>query len=220
LVFFTRLNGPQHLIAKGIKRGTKNKFSTGIDLLEHGQIIFVAKSDNHQRLGTMTEWQQTNAYLGLRHDIQRWYCGQYTAEITAAMTEVGDPHPELFDAMADLLNSLCSSQHPLPLLVGYQCVLLTEIGLWPDLTRCVVCDRPAPPDRSAYYAPHQGGLICSNCHSSIADKRKISATTLTALRQRDFNNNSANDAFDILNYTISHIINRTPALAKFIGADK
>ena len=33
LVFFTREHGPQRLIAKGIKRGTKQRFATGIDLL-------------------------------------------------------------------------------------------------------------------------------------------------------------------------------------------
>ncbi|UCD28559.1 MAG: DNA repair protein RecO, partial [Planctomycetota bacterium] len=218
LVLFTRLHGSQHLIAKGVKRGTKNKFSTGIDLLEHGQLVFLAKSDTHQGLGTLTECQQTNAYLGLRCNMQRWYCGQYAAEITAAMTEVGDPHPDVFDALADLLGSLCTSEHALPLLVEYQCALLAEAGLWPDLTRCVNCDRTAPQGRSAYYVAHQGGLICSNCQGSLADKRRISAATLSALRQRDFNNASVSDAFNILDYTISIAMNRQPALTKFIRA--
>ncbi|MHC4443159.1 MAG: DNA repair protein RecO [Planctomycetota bacterium] len=220
LVFFTRLHGPQHLIAKGIKRGTKNKFSTGIDLLEQGRLVFLAKTESRQGLGTLTEWHQTNAYLGLRQNIQRWYCGQYAAEITAALTEVGDPHPVLFDDLTQLLDSLCTSEIPLPLLIVYQCALLTEVGLWPDLTRCVICDRTAPQGRSAYYAAHQGGLICSNCQSSLTDKRKISAPTLNALRQRNFNNKSAGDAFDVLNHTISNIINRPPALAKFIRTGK
>jgi len=220
LVFFTRGHGPQHLIAKGIKRGTKTKFSAGIDLLEHGNLVFLTKSDTHQGLGTLTEWQQIQAFMGLRNNMKCWYGGQYAAEITAAMTEIGDAHPELFDALVRLLDSLCNCEDPLQLLAEYQSALLSEVGLWPDLTRCVMCDQSAPPNRSAYYVAHQGGLVCSNCTVTPADKRKISAGTLNALRQRSFIGKSAGEAFDILDYTISNNTNRPSALAKFIKAGK
>ena len=41
LVFLTREHGLQRLIAKGIKRSTKKKYATGIDLLERGRLVFL-----------------------------------------------------------------------------------------------------------------------------------------------------------------------------------
>ena len=76
LVFLTREHGCRRLIAKGIKRGTRQRFATGIDLLERGQIMFISKSQSDASLGTLTEWRQLDAYMGLRGDLRRLYSGQ------------------------------------------------------------------------------------------------------------------------------------------------
>jgi len=217
LLFLTRDHGTQRLIAKGIRRGTKKGFATGIDLLERGQVVFIRKLGGEGRLGTLIEWRQTSAYLGLRENLQRLYTAEYAVEVTAAMVEDGDPHPELFNALAECLEALSSSDHPAVLLVEYQCALLTSVGLWPDLSRCVACDRPAPPGRGAYFSAHQGGLICRDCEGGLPEKRKVTAATLTALRQREWTNETVRLAFELLNYTISHVIGRAPLLAKFVG---
>lgn len=182
LLFLTRAHGPRRLIAKGVKRGTKNRFAPAIDLLERGWVVFLGRPQGEPRLGTLTEWRQTDPFLGLREDLNRLYAAQYAAEATAAMTEDADPHPELFDALVRLLGHLCACEDPRPLLAGYQRSLLRAAGLWPDLTRCVQCDRPAPLGRAGYFAPHQGGLFCRQCAPAIAEKRLVPAAVLDALR--------------------------------------
>ena len=144
LVFFTREHGRKRLIAKGIKRSTKKKFAVGIDLLERGRAVFTTGRSNHQGLGTLAEWRQTDVHLGLRNNLQRLYAAQYASEITTAMTEDEDPHPQLYDALAELLEKLSDGSEPLPAVIDYQCALLHAAGFWPDLNRCVVCDRIAP----------------------------------------------------------------------------
>ncbi|NLE59435.1 MAG: DNA repair protein RecO [Planctomycetes bacterium] len=218
LVFLTREHGCRRLIAKGIKRGTKKHFATGIDLLERGQVMFVAKSQSDASLGTLTEWRQLDAYLGLRTDLRRLYGGQYAAEITTAMVEEADPDTILFDALRDLLGGLAFGAETLPLLVGYQCALLRSAGLWPDLSRCIVCGKTAPAGRAGFFAVHQGGLACRECESGIIEKRKVSGTTLDALRDANLTPETTRDAFELLNYAISHIIGRQPALARCVLA--
>lgn len=216
LVFLTRENGCRRLIAKGIKRSTKKQFAAGIDLLERGQVMFVSRSQSDTSLGTMTEWRQLDAYIGLRSDLQRLYSAQYAAEITGAMVEESDPNAGLYDALRDLLGSLTCGIAPLLLLVQYQCALLRSAGVWPDLGRCVMCDKPAPPGRAGYFAVHQGGLVCRDCEPGVVEKRKVLGTTLDALREARLTPESAQDAFDLLNYVISHIIGRQPTLARYI----
>lgn len=216
LVFFAREHGRQRLIAKGIKRGTKKKFAVGIDLLERGGLMFLPCQRKAQGLGTLIEWRQTEAYLGLRGDLRRLYAGQYAAEITAAMTEDGDPHPPLFDALAGVLSTLQSADAPELPLIGYQRTLLREAGLWPDLTRCVICNRPAPEQRAGYYSAHQGGLVCRRCLPRVPENRLVPAAVLTALRENQYPAPLAREAFNLLDYTIAQTIGRPTTMSKFV----
>jgi DNA repair protein RecO (recombination protein O) len=245
LAVFTHQYGLQRLIAKGVKRGTRKRFAVGIDLLERGVVAFLARTHPEGTLGTLTEWRQLEPYLGLRTDLVRWYAAQYAAEVTAAMLEDADPHPLLFEALAGLLTALSgagavgergsapspalplsrspasvpsAAEHPLPLLCTYQQALLAEAGLWPDLTRCVMCDRPAPPGRAAWYSAHQGGLVCRNCEGALLEKRKVASATVTALREGRFSGDTAAGVFEVLDYTISHLIGRQPALSQLMKA--
>lgn len=216
LLFLTRRHGARRLIAKGIKRGTKSRFAVGIDLLERGQIVFIAKSQADASLGVLTEWRQLDAHMGLRGDLRRLYGGQYAAEVTASMVEEADPDVELYDALCDLLSGLACGAEPFVLLVGYQCALLKSAGVWPELTRCVGCGKVAPPGKAGYFVPYQGGLLCRDCEPGAVEKRKVSGTVLDGLREARLTAATARDAFDLLNYAISHAIGRQPALAKYL----
>src|SRR5690606_15014015 len=89
LAFFTREHGLQRLIAKGIKRGTKKRFATGIDLLERGSVVYWRSAGSERGLSTLSEWRQQDLYLGLRSSLRHWYAAQYAAESTAGVLEEG-----------------------------------------------------------------------------------------------------------------------------------
>jgi len=132
------------------------------------------------------------------------------------MVEEADPHPELCDALVGFLKALVSGGEPLGLLADYQATLLASTGLWPDLTRCLLCNRPAPPGRAGYFSATQGGLICRDCINRVAEKCKVSGLVLDALRRRAFSLESAPGAFELLDYTIAHMLGRRPGLSRFI----
>lgn len=217
LLVLTREHGPRRLIAKGVKRSTSKKFAVGIDLLERGHVVFIPKLSGEAGLATLSEWWQGEAHLGLRSRLASWYAAQYAAEITAAMTEEGDPHPEVFDALAGVLESLGAGEASvLSDLVRYQCALVMAAGLWPDLTRCVMCDRAAPPGRAGYYAAVQGGLVCRACMPRATSPRLVKAAVLAALRDLDITADIAEAAFNLLNETIATAIGRQPLAARHI----
>ncbi len=228
LACLTREHGPRRFIAKGIKRSTKQgRPSATIDLLERGTAVFLVKAHAEDSLALLTEWQQADAYLGLRTHLPAWYAAQYAAEITSAMTEEADPHAEVFDALAGLLHALASGSEVLPAIVGYQCGLILSTGFWPDLSRCMVCNRPAPPGRAGYYAPVQGGLVCRQCEPQVSVRHYVKADTLQALRTREFDGggaeaarsdrpNATSAAFHLLDQTIGTAVGRVMALAKMV----
>lgn len=214
LAMLTRDHGQQRLIGKGLKRSTKKQVAVGIDLLERGEVVFLPAIRSEAGLGTLTEWRQTQPFLGLRVTLPRWYAAQYAAEITAAMTEQGDPHPGLFEAIEQLLTTLCTSEEVAGPLVAFQRILLEQAGLWPDLTRCVTCDLPAPEGRAAFYSAQQGGLVCRICQPKTQETRKIGAAVLAALREDHCDAETLPAVLDLLDYTIAHVIGRPTSLRK------
>jgi DNA repair protein RecO (recombination protein O) len=211
LAFLTREHGQRRLIAKGIKRGTKKKFAAGIDLLEQGSVVFWHRPQSESGLGTLTEWRQTEIFAGLRASLDRWYAAHYMAEITSAMTQENDPHPPLYDALSMHLSAVAGGEPILPRLTVYQRAVLETAGLWPDLTRCVICNRPAPAGRAAYFSAQQGGLVCRECTAPLVEKRLVSGPVLTDLREGGAA--QAIEAFRMLDYVIAHAIGRRVALA-------
>lgn len=216
LLFLTREHGTRRLLAKGIKRSTKKKPAAGIDLLEHGLLEFSVRPGSEGSLGMLMEWQQVNIYLGLRAGLERLYSAQYAAEVTAGMVEEADPHPDVFDALVALLEGLVSGGAALPLLTRYLATLLTGVGLWPDLTRCMLCDKPAPSGLAGFFSAQQGGLICRACVNRVPEKRKVNASILDALRKGEFDATTAPGAFEFLDYTLTHILARRPELSRFV----
>lgn len=212
LVFFTRDHGLQRLLGKGLKRGTKTRFATGIDLLEQGKLLFATAARSEGGLGQLREWRQVNAHLALRANLNRWYAAQYAAEITAGMCEEADAHPGVFDALVRLYEALAAGAPVDVELTGYQRMLLESAGIWPELSRCIACDRPAPPGRAALFAVHQGGVICRQCAVTEPNTRHISAGTLTALREGRADPACAAGIIEMLDYVLSQALGRPTSL--------
>jgi DNA repair protein RecO (recombination protein O) len=215
LAFFTREHGKQRLIAKGIKRGTKTRFVTGIDLLERGKIVFSRRERGDRTLGTLTEWQQEDVFAGLRHDLRWMYAGQYAAEAIDIATEESDPTPRLYDATVALLEEL--PRQGAPALVTFQRVLLTEIGLMPDLTRCVACGRLWSGKSRPFFSAGAGGLICHDCEGPLVEKRRVEPRILLALTVGQIADDTAADAFDLLDYHLTESLGRRLRMSQHVG---
>jgi len=179
LVVFARETGQQRLIAKGVKRGTKSKAATGIDLLELGHVVYSRRAESEAQLGTLTEWRQEDVHPAIRRDLTAWYAAQYAADRTAQATQEGDPHVELFDALQHLLASEAWSR-PLTALVWYLSVLLREVGLTPQFDRCVGCGAERSSVACVYFSARQGGLLCRDCEPAFVEKRRVEPATIEA----------------------------------------
>jgi DNA repair protein RecO (recombination protein O) len=216
LVFFTLEHGKQRLIAKGIKRGTKARFATGIDLLEYGQVVFSRREEAGGGLGTLTEWRQEDVFSSLRTDLRWIYAAQYAAEAVDQSTEENDAASRLFLALVGLLREL--PKVGLPALVRFQRVLLEEIGLMPDLTRCVVCGRPWPGKTAPLFSARQGGLVCRDCEGPVVEKRRIKVATAFAVATGEVNEATAPEAFDLLDYHLTESLGRQLRVSHHVHA--
>ena len=220
LAVLTHEHGQQRLIAKGIKRSTKKRTAVGIDLLERGRLVYSRRPGREDSLGTLTEWRQQDTFPALRRDLRRWYAAQYAAEVTAALTEIGDPHPNLFVALDACMGGL-SAGDPVGVLCGYLWTALREVGLRPGLDRCVACENPIDRDDVLYFSARQGGILCRDCEPSAVEKRRIDPaaahalvrTAACAASPAAIEGDIAYAAFDLLDYQITETLSRPPRLS-------
>lgn len=214
IAVFTHDHGQQRLIAKGIKRGTKTRVAVGVDLLELGSVVFSAHPGKEQSLSVMTEWRQSESFPHLRSDLARLYAAQYAAEVCSQLTETGDPHPLLFDAVVQLYREL-STGLPLGSLVPFLLTFLREIGLKPEFDRCVSCGRPMEEfPRDAYFSSQQGGAVCRDCEPAIVEKRRVPVSTMKLLvGERIDRSEDLATAFDVLDYHLRETMSRPARLS-------
>lgn len=215
LVFFGREFGKIRAIGKGLKRGTRNRFAAGIDLLEIGRLVVTSRQVPCDTLATLVEWKQVRLLSGLRERLPRIYAAEYVGEITSHLTEDWDPHPDLFDAMVAVLADLAIAQDVLPPLVSYLLRMLAAIGAIPQFGACVLCGRPAD---LTHFSSFEGGVVCKHCEPVQIEKREISNATLDVLQGHP-NQNSMEGAFDVLDYHVAHLMGRQPALSAKIVPD-
>lgn len=206
---FTAGDGLVRLIAKGVKRTTKTRVAVGLDLLEFGNVEFVAARGD-AGLGTLTGWVQRDAFAAIRAEMPRLYGGLYAAELLHALTQEHDPHPELFDATLALLRRLAgTSDEPDPMppaaaIVRFQADLLTSIGFAPNLRQCVSCGRARVRASPAFFSSSAGGLVCKDCAPRQREKHEIAATLVDGPK----GSTTAGQWFGLLDYHLTCIAGR------------
>lgn len=170
LLLFARQSGIQRVIAKGAHRRTKagsSKFDGGADLLDVGQAVFTQKLEKD--LGLLTEWSLREGHLRLRRDLRGMYLGLYAAELVSHLFEEHDPHPEVFDRLAQTLGELGGPRGEESFL-AFELDLLRESGYVPELEACVHCGLVTGGRTAGFFSPGRGGIICLNCEGKIPDR--------------------------------------------------
>jgi len=224
VTLFTANVGRVRLIAKGSRRGTRQRFAAGLDLLEYGEASYMLPR-GEAGLGTLTEWVQCDAFTALRGDMLRQYGGLYAGELVNALTEPHDPHPDLFEALLTLLQELAGERNATPAkvtgppgpaaaLVRFQAALLRAIGYAPLLQHCVGCGRPRVRGSRAYFSSTAGGLICRDCEMNYVEKRRIPAAMLDAAPDAQ----RPADWYILLDYHLTHLAGKPFQTARQLRA--
>lgn len=219
----TGASGRVRLLAKGIRRSTKNRFAPGVDLLELGQVRFLLPRGESD-LGTLTEWVQLEAFSEIRKSLTHLHAGLYAAELLTSLTQVLDPHEGLCAALERLLRSLVDRTPPLAdnaagddavtAVVRFQAALLRSTGFTPNLRTCVSCSRPRGRNAEAFFSSTAGGYICRDCEPQQVEKRRLAP----ALVDTGAGPETAPLWFDLLEYHLSQVAGRAFNTAAYLRA--
>jgi DNA repair protein RecO (recombination protein O) len=178
LTLFGRSHGLVNVLAKGAHRRTKagaSRFDGGIDLLDLGIAVFT--DDPKSELGILTEWKLTNGHLDLRGNLRALNFGLYAAELVSFLIEAHDPHPQLFDRLAQTLPELATQRREEAML-AWELDLLTQTGYLPQLLNCTICGSTPNERERTYFSASRGGLVCQNCQAKTPDRLNLDGRLL------------------------------------------
>ena len=184
VTLMTRDHGKIACMAKGSKR-PKSAMDGAIEPFSFGPAVFTSPKEDG--LTALSEFSQQLRFRPLRQNLFALNCGLLAAELMESLTEMNDPHPQLFDAFVHFLDSVQSvSQTAAQLvhMIAFELTLLQEIGIAPVMDRCANCSDPFGSRwKYAYFSSEAKGLLCPGCENAFVEKIRLEIHAATALSE-------------------------------------
>lgn len=174
----THTHGLVRAVAKGSRRPNA-PFSGGIELLTRAEIGLIIKPTSD--LALLTEWDLAEHFPVLRQSLPVYHAGLYAAELIVRMISDHDPHPDVFDALLDLLRSMTGPPSPPSpdttehALLLFQKRLLHSCGYDPVLDQDVRSGEPLSDAPVAQFVPELGGVIPTGVRPAQPEGRVMEA---------------------------------------------
>jgi DNA repair protein RecO (recombination protein O) len=160
ITLFSENSGKLKAIAKGIRK-IKSRLSGNVELFCLTNFT-IAEGRN---LDIITGAQIEKCYFNIRNDLKLTQRAYYFAELIDKLTEINDPHPEIFSILDKVLENLNNIDSDL-LIPYFEWNIVTEIGYFPELQNCLNCGRKISENEKIYFNVSRGGIVCKNCEKS------------------------------------------------------
>lgn len=179
---FCRSLGVVRGLAKGSKRQDA-RFSGGYELFTRGQAGVLIK--NHDALATLTAWDLSEIFLGVRKDLARFHVAMAMLDLTHQMIRDHDPHEAMFDGLVDAGRRLAGdgAAAPSAALLRFLWVTLVECGYRPDLGRDVRGECELEVGSVRVFVPRLGGF--SSRLEAGEEAWRVRPQTVELLRRLD-----------------------------------
>jgi DNA repair protein RecO (recombination protein O) len=181
LHLLTRDEGRVHGIAKGARR-INGSFHGGVDALHLGEALVYPRRAGAD-LRTLGGFATTTHFPGLRERLARFHAAEHVAALLLAFTREEEAVPDVFEVAVSALLLLEASDDAQAdaVALGFEAMLLHHAGFLPELTRCVVCAKPARNVQTARLCPRKGGLLCRTCAKEAAGAPTVRGPVVAAL---------------------------------------
>ncbi len=176
VTFFSRSFGKMKGIAKGVRLDRELRGAL-YELFTRLEIVYYEK--NRSDLHLLSEASIIESYEPMRTRLEPICYASYFAELVDDLTEIYDPHENIFDLLDFVFRYLPSLPGP-RLARLFEIKLLNAVGWLPFLESCVQCGEKRL-DRG-FFSPGQGALLCPQCASRFSDAQALAPEPLAIMR--------------------------------------
>ena len=169
--------GKLKAIAKGIRRptsrigGSLEPFAELHLVLAHGRTFEV-----------VTQVSVARPWLRLRDDLISFGTASYLAELADRTLEERHAAEPIYLLLRRAYELLDAGMAPGRVARWYEMHLADELGVRPEVDRCVECGRLLPPDERYRWLPPLGGVLCERCPGPPHERTGLSLEGLKLLK--------------------------------------
>ncbi len=177
LTLITPSLGKIKAIAKGIRRPSSRLGGS----LEPFAELNVALARG-RTFDVVTEVRVGHAWLRLRDSLESAATAWYLAELADRSLEERHEAEPLYALLRRAYALLDAGMAPGRVARWYEMHLADELGMRPEVDRCVECDRVLEATESFRWVPPLGGVVCGRCPGPPADRSGLSLEALKVLK--------------------------------------
>jgi DNA repair protein RecO (recombination protein O) len=177
LTLITPGAGKLKAIAKGIRRPTSRLGGS----LEPFAELTVALARG-RTFDVVTEVRVGHAWLRLRDSLESAATAWYLAELADRSLEERHAAEPLYALLRRAYELLDAGMAPGRVARWYEMHLADELGVRPEVDRCVECDRVLEADGRFRWVPPLGGVLCDRCPGPPHDRTGLSLDALKLLK--------------------------------------
>jgi DNA repair protein RecO (recombination protein O) len=177
LTLITPTGGKLKAIAKGVRRTTSRLGGS----LEPFAELTVALARG-RTFDVVTQVSVAHAWLRLRDDLESAATAWYLAELADRSLEERHAAEPLYTLLRRAYELLDAGMAPGRVARWYEMHLLDELGVRPEVDRCVECDRMLESEERFRWVPPLGGIVCERCPGPSHDRTSISLEALKLVK--------------------------------------
>jgi DNA repair protein RecO (recombination protein O) len=177
LTLITPAGGKLKAIAKGIRRPTSRLGGS----LEPFAELHVALARG-RTFEVVTEVRVGHAWLNLRDSLESAATAWYIAELADRSLEERHAAEAVYALLRRAYELLDAGMAPGRVARWYEMHLADELGVRPEVDRCVECDRVLEVDGRFRWVPPLGGVLCERCPGPPHDRTGLTLEGLKLLK--------------------------------------
>jgi DNA repair protein RecO (recombination protein O) len=160
VAFFSREHGKVRGVANGARR-MKNRFGAALEPLTHARLQFFERENRD--LVRIQSAEILDSPMALFTDYDRAVFAGHLVDLTDRFLPEHQPHDAVFRLVRMMLQAV-KDNYPLDIAACYfEVWMLRLAGVFPDLFRCSVCEKPLNTAEDRHLARGLQAVICAAC---------------------------------------------------------
>jgi DNA repair protein RecO (recombination protein O) len=177
MTLFTPALGKFKAIARGVRRPT-SRLGGALEPLAELRVALA----RGRTFDVVTQVEVSHAWLRLRDTLESAATAWYLAELADRSIEERHEAEGLYALLRRAYELLDAGMESGRVARWYEMHLADELGVRPEVDRCVECDRMLEPGEQFRWVPPLGGLLCSRCPGPPMERANISVDAVKLLK--------------------------------------
>jgi DNA repair protein RecO (recombination protein O) len=177
LTLITPTGGKIKAIAKGIRR-QKSRIGGSLEPFAELNLLMA----RGRTFDVVTQVSVGHAWLNLRDNLESAATAWYLAELADRSLEEHRGAEPVYSILKRAYELLDAGMAPGRVARWYEMHLADELGVRPEVDRCVECDRALAVDGRFRWVPPLGGVLCDRCPGPPHDRTGLTLDGLKLLK--------------------------------------